>query len=240
MPSAKVPTALKLNPILVGNKHVGFELIGTFMFDQHFANEKEGNIWDQPLSARGENGVLAKHLLVINQKGQVVDITDAYKQQPLIKNPNGKVYVNGRDTDAMYVKKDFSLGVPFEGRQVPADYVGITQQATAHADFSESIINPTVLWPDGKARKLRVQIKANNAMTPDEIDERREQATQKRLTTMASKSPEAVNLLLTDKLIAGMHGKDPASIRNVLQVSGLAVPDGEKYNWLREEGEPAA
>lgn len=239
MPSTtkKPVNPFKLTPItmLVGGQpqYKGFKIEGEILFDSHFADEVEGNEYELPLTARGENGVLAKNLLVLDAHGRVIGESAEYKKQPLIKNPAGKVVRNGKETDAMYVCKDGTLAPPYDGRDIPNKYVAIQHKATPHADYGVSIVDPTVLFPDGKCRKIRIDLKANQAASPEEIEAKKTQATQKRLETQAARSPEAVNAMLAKKLIEGMAGKPADAILVLLEQMKLPVPEGAEYDHLR-------
>lgn len=161
-------------PVIVGMKPKG-----VIYFDS-FGKEREGSSYAVAVKARGENGRVAHFEPTTDEDGSQ-SLPDSYTVLPLIKNAAG---------EQMYVRKDWTLGsdpyVPGSRRQVADEFISLAQKATDWSSLDLKIVNPELIWPDGRFRTLALSIKANNALLPEEFEAQAAQGVQKRQLTKIS------------------------------------------------------
>lgn len=109
--------------------------------------EKEGASYFIPVKARGTDNKLLKG--------------------------DGKTPLPSDDGDfQLFVLKDGTYtyeAFQADGRTVRPEVKVEGKKATPHIDWSKTIIDPTIVWPDGKMRDIDVRIKANNPQAPEDF-----------------------------------------------------------------------
>jgi len=130
---------------------VGMRAQGVLFFED-FPKESEGNKYDIPLKARSLDGAT------------LYDVTaEDYEEQDLLTNPSG---------EQLYVNRDMTLTTdPWlpDGRTLKATAIAIPKQASSKTSKRLKVLNSEIVWPDGKMRAIRVDVKANNPQLPSEF-----------------------------------------------------------------------
>lgn len=168
--------------------------------DEGFTEEAEGNSYEVPLKARGDNGVLAttRENIETAKKNPLkfpADFPPAYDTLPVIKDGKKDMYVvsDGRLTTDPYVDEN--------RRNIKSVIVKMPRQASAKRTYGTRINDANIVWPDGMIRKLAIDIKANNPQTPEDFEASKSQATQKRQATVARQIVESDSAMLIPPLI---------------------------------------
>ena len=207
----------------VGNLR-GILLSGFIPFEGEdgFSEEQEGNEYAIPLSARGVDGTLALSdagkAKLASKKGNLeypADFAENYMDLPLLKDGKSNLYVrhDGKLTTEPYVNND--------RRNIKSFIVLLPKQATPKRTYGVRA-TPDVVWPDGKLRKIMLDIKANNPMTREEFAAQKAQATQKRQATSVAQVVANDAGKLVAPLIAKWRAanKDNATIKTLLEGMG--------------------
>lgn len=201
-----------------------------------FTAEEEGNKYFVPLKARGNDGVLGLSRDVkahpITDKNPLrwpADFPADYDSLPLIKDGKSDLYVanTGKLTTEPYTDNS--------RRNIKSFVLKIEKQARPKRFYRTTIKDPELAWDeDGKVRKMAIEIKANDPVTPEEMAERKTQATQKRQATTAQQIVSKDTHLLIPPLIGKWQSqkKDPATIYTLLE--SMEFLDGLKT--LQAEG----
>ena len=186
--ASKKEQKINFEPLVVGNKVVGFRMIGMLLFSD-FKEEVEGRDWALPLRARGnpETGELV---------GKVVDgkwvQPDDYMEHKTLSLEDAPLYVmeNGMTTLDPYIK----------GTRQPAPGVMLeARKATPHRDFRVSIIPENIKWDDGQLRKLGITIKANNPLAEAVFAKQKQEKVQRMQASVVKGAKNAEDL---DRIIA--------------------------------------
>jgi hypothetical protein len=93
---------------------------------------------------------------------------------------------SGLELSGVIPYSDFSAEKQGKEYTITRNGESITQTPTPRRDFSKSVTPVDVVWPDGKIRTLKLAIKANNPLTPDEYVARTEKAAESRLLSGVS------------------------------------------------------
>lgn len=212
----------------------GLLISGLIPFDgeEGFTEEAEGASYAIPLKARGADGVLhiatgkkpsKTHLLTLEDFGKFDSFgrNPEYAALPVIKD--GK-----KD---MYVCNDGTLTTdPYSDafrRNIKKHVIAVPVQATPKRTYGVRVADKSLVWPDGNVRKLAIDIKANNPMTPEEFEESKTQATQKRQATNVQRVLAEDQNVLAQAVIARLvaQKKPNSAIRMVLEAQNLPVPE---------------
>jgi len=194
-----------------------------------FGEETAGMEYTIPLKARGDSmGHLGlsdsgKQKVAQNktaaQKQSLVypaDFTSDYEDLSLLKDGNKQLYVknDGTLTADPYHDND--------RRRVKSFIVTVPRQASNKRMFNKTINDENIIWPDGKVRRIAMEIKANDPMSPEEFREKKLQATSKRQQTSVAQIVQNDAAKLTAPLISKWRaaGKDNATIRTLLESMG--------------------
>jgi hypothetical protein len=91
-----------------------------------------------------------------------------------------------------------------DGRTLRPEVRTEGKKATPHIDWAKTVIDPQIVWPDGKMRDIDIRIKANNPQSPEDFRETRAAAGAKRAESsveqMSNESLEAKLLALQAEL----------------------------------------
>lgn len=233
-----VDTGIGMRRHTMGNVP-GFLILGFIPEAQDkdgFTAEEAGNKYNVPLKARGENGELG--LSRDTKKNPVTeknplrwpaDFAENYDALPLIKDGKSDLYVTatGKLTTEPYT--DTSR------RNIKSFVLKLDKQASPKRFYRTTIKDPELVWAeDGRVRKMAIEIKANDPVTPDEMAERKTQATQKRQATTAQQIVSKDTHLLIPPLINKWlaQRKDASTIYTLLE--SMEFLDGLKT--LQAEG----
>lgn len=225
---------VQYQPIMSGDKCVGIAILANLLFNEDFAAEKKGLAYKVPVKARGQNGKCTA--TVVNG---VLTFPPTYGNDDLLKDGEG---------NQLYVNKDGSLeDWPWSGTdkrsEVKATVYAEDMQATPHTDFSKTIFVDNVTWPDGKFRKIALNLKCNNPVTADEWEQQKTQATQKRQASAVATVADNQDTLARAMFRAWSgKGKDWATIKVLFEASETTIPadifEAEEAKWLAAHPEP--
>lgn len=247
-------TGLTLNKTKQGGVD-GILVSGFIPFDgdEGFNDEKEGAKYSIPLTARGNNGDISTALSETGRRKfeankalakdaktyarlswSAGDFAENYTEFPLIKDGMKQMYVTDRGTLTTDPYND-----PDNKKSVKSFICLLPKQATANRTYGVRL-TPDWTWPDGRVRKLIIDIKANNPMTPEEAKEAKAQATQKRQATSVQAIVERDAATLVKPLVTRMlsEKKPLATIRTL--ITGMFGEGEEILNALPEDVRNAA
>lgn len=203
---------LKVTPLMNGKNVVALGISGTIPLTA-FGEDREGRSWEQPLRARGNRAT-------VTLAGQVVDgkwiMPDDYKskENELLSSPND-VDEEG-NPKPLYVCEDGTLTPdPYIAgtRQVAPFVLKDAREATDWRQFQENL-EASIVWPDGLVRKMRLTIKANNAMTEKALNEvKSAKAARLQASTLrsAAKTPEQIDRLIAELTKMRQQGEGAAA-----------------------------
>lgn len=209
-------------------------ILGNLPFDgeEGFSEEAEGSSYFIPLKARGAEGLLH---IVSGKKASKTDpltLADFGEFDSMGRNPVYAALPVIKDGKKdMYVRTDGSLTTdPYSDafrRNIKKDVVQVPVQATPKRMYRVNVADKSLVWNDGKVRKLAIEIKANNPLTPEEFEATKSQASQRRQTTNVQRVLAEDSTVLANAVIARLvaQKKPNSAIRMVLEAQNLPVPE---------------
>lgn len=215
-------------------KPIGLEVTGFIPFDgeEGFTEEAEGASYSVPLKARGADGKLYipsgkvpsdKELLTLADFGDFDNNgrNAAYDALPVIKDGKVDMYVLANGTLTTDAWSDANK------RNVKRSIVQVPRKASDKRFYIANVTDANIVWPDDKIRKMRLEIKANQAMTQEEFKTSKTQATQKRQATTVSQALANDSTLLVNAVVANMRAQNKSNdvIRVTLESMNLAIPE---------------
>lgn len=117
-------------------------------------------------------------------------------ENKLLKDGDSQLYMllDGGTTTAPFMA---------DGRTVRAEVATEAKQATPHNDFSKTITDENVVWPDGNIRAINISLKANNPQTVEEYKASKAAAS-------ANRKGATITKLSDDELIAELARRKAA------------------------------